>query len=334
MQLRFHATLRDKKRERSRCPVLLCHVPERLLPGRPAPAPGIAPSAAVSLRSWWRPHGNFPECRHNAILLPESFSGTLPCRCLPLRRLPSGPVGAPLGRVLSRVDLPANWKGVCHGGRRLVKTAGRPRGRYPGSRAAHLQETQESKGGGCGQFLGPLGRWSLYSHRARMRAVRLYIRYRRAALATIRELGYPGGTMLRAWYREFVESGDLHQGYRAGKYSDEQKQRAVEHFCRHGRSISKTIALLGYPKPDALRKWIDELRPGTRKVYAKRGPRVSFSEEQKRRAVIDLCSGECSAAAITRQLGVSRYRPVCVEERVARRRGGCSHGQEGSPSDE
>ena len=139
--------------------------------------------------------------------------------------------------------------------------------------------------------------------------------------------------MLRAWYREFVESGDLHQGYRRkGKYSEEQKQRAVEHFCRHGQSISKTIAVLGYPKPEALRMWIDELRPGTRKVYIKRGPRVSFSEEQKRRAVIDLCSGEDSAAAITRQLGVSRYLPVRVEERVARRRGGCSHGQEESPS--
>jgi transposase InsO family protein len=113
--------------------------------------------------------------------------------------------------------------------------------------------------------------------------------------------------MLRAWYREFVESGDLHQGYRR-KYSEEQKRRAVEHFCRHGHSISETIAVLGYPKPEALRMWIDELRPGTRKVYIRRGARVPFSEEQKRRAVIDLCSGEDSAAAITRHLGVSRQR--------------------------
>ena len=146
----------------------------------------------------------------------------------------------------------------------------------------------------------------MYSQRARKRAVRLYIRYRGAAVTTIRELGYPSGTQLRRWYREFVESGDLHQGYQ-GAYTDEQKQWAVEHFCRHGRSISKTIAELGYPKPDTLMRWIDELRPGTRKVYNKRGPRVPLSEEQKRRAVIELCSGEHSAAAITRQLGVSRY---------------------------
>lgn len=146
----------------------------------------------------------------------------------------------------------------------------------------------------------------MYSHEARMRAVRLYVRYRLAALATIRELGYPGGSTLRRWYREWVQSGHLHRGYRR-KYSDEQKQRAVEHFYRHGRCVSKTIAVLGYPSPDTLGRWIDELRPGTRKVYNKRGPRVPLSEEQKRRAVIDLCSGEHSAAAISRQLGVSRY---------------------------
>jgi putative transposase len=53
----------------------------------------------------------------------------------------------------------------------------------------------------------------MYSHRARMRAVRLYIRYDRASAATIRELGYPSRGMLRAWYREFAQSGQLHRDY-------------------------------------------------------------------------------------------------------------------------
>ena len=149
----------------------------------------------------------------------------------------------------------------------------------------------------------------MYSHEARMRAVRLYVRYHRAVAATIRELGYPTRTMLYAWYREFVESGELHQGYRRKeKYSHEQKQRAVEHYLRHGRSISKTAGVLGYPDDETLRRWIDELRPGNRKVSIRRGPRVSFSEEQKRRAVIDLCSREGSATAVAENLGVSRSR--------------------------
>jgi putative transposase len=147
----------------------------------------------------------------------------------------------------------------------------------------------------------------VYSHEARMRAVRLYVGYGRASAATIRELGYPSRGMLRAWYREFVESGDLHQDYRRqGKYSNEQKQRAVEHYCRNGRCISKTVAVLGYPNHQTLRMWIDELRPGARKVCIRRGSAVSFLDEQKRRAVIDLCSREGPAAAVAGEVGVSR----------------------------
>jgi transposase InsO family protein/transposase-like protein len=147
----------------------------------------------------------------------------------------------------------------------------------------------------------------LYSYGARMRAVRLYTRYGRVLAATIRELGYPSVNTLRAWDREFAERGDLHQDYsRKPKYSTEQKRRAVEHYCRHGRSISKTVVALGYPHRGTLRMWIDELRPGVRKVSIRRGSAVSFSEEDKRRAVVDLCSRQDSAAAVAKQTGVSR----------------------------
>jgi len=36
----------------------------------------------------------------------------------------------------------------------------------------------------------------MYSYEARMKAIRLYIRYGRAATATVRELGYPAGTIV------------------------------------------------------------------------------------------------------------------------------------------
>ena len=147
----------------------------------------------------------------------------------------------------------------------------------------------------------------MYSHEARTRAVSLYVSYGRALATTIRELGYPSRGMLRAWYREFVKTGDLHQGFRrADKYSNEQMQRAVEHYCKSGRCISRTAAVLGYPNHQTLRKWIDELRPGIRKVSIRRGSAVSFSAEEKQRAVVDLCSREGSAAAISRQVGTSR----------------------------
>jgi transposase InsO family protein/transposase-like protein len=53
-------------------------------------------------------------------------------------------------------------------------------------------------------------------------------------------------------------------------------------------------------------KWIDELSPDSRKVSIKQGSAVIFSEEQKRHAVIDLCSRDGPAAAIAAELGVSR----------------------------
>ena len=147
----------------------------------------------------------------------------------------------------------------------------------------------------------------MYSYEARMRAVRLYIKYGRRPAATIRELGYPSRGMLRSWYREITESGDLHQDFRRKpKYSHEEKQRAVEHYWVQGRCISRTVAVLGYPHRETLRMWIDELRPGVRKVSIKRGSAVSFSDEQKQRAVVDLCSRDGSAAKVARGVGVSR----------------------------
>ena len=121
----------------------------------------------------------------------------------------------------------------------------------------------------------------MYSYEARMRAVRLYIKYDRRPAATIRELGYPSRGMLRSWYREFGESGDLHQGLRRRpRYSNEQKQRAVEHYWAHGRCVSRTVAVLGYPHRETLRRWIDELMPGVRSVPIRSGHQTLLSAEQ------------------------------------------------------
>jgi len=100
----------------------------------------------------------------------------------------------------------------------------------------------------------------MHSYEARIRAVRLYIEYDLAVSLTIRELGYPSRRMLRAWYREFIETGQLHRSLsRRHKYSEKQKKEAVEYYFAHGRRISKTVAVLGYPNRETLRLWIDQL---------------------------------------------------------------------------
>ena len=147
----------------------------------------------------------------------------------------------------------------------------------------------------------------MYTYEDRMRAIALYIQYDRSSATTIRELGYPSRKGLYRWYQEFEQSGELHSEYRkVPKYSAKQKQLAVEYYLEHGRNIPGTVRALGYPSRALLGIWIDELRPGSRKVPIKPGIAVPFSEEQKRRAVIALCSRDSSAESVAVSVGVSR----------------------------
>jgi len=47
-----------------------------------------------------------------------------------------------------------------------------------------------------------------------------------------------------------------------------------------------------------LTQWIDELAPGERKIRITQGSMVKFSQEQKKEAVISLCTNEASAATL------------------------------------
>ena len=112
-----------------------------------------------------------------------------------------------------------------------------------------------------------------------------------SSATTIRELGHPSRRALYRWYQEHEHSEELHDEYQqVPKYSARRKEQALEYYFQHGRRLSGTVRVLGYPSRTLLAQWIDELRPGSRKVAIKAGRAVSFSEEQKRRAVIELCS--------------------------------------------
>lgn len=89
----------------------------------------------------------------------------------------------------------------------------------------------------------------MYSYKDRIRAVRLYIKLGRRVAATIRQLGYPTENSLKSWHREFELRLDLPAGYARSKlkYSQEQKQLAVDYYLEHGRCISAPLRALGYP---------------------------------------------------------------------------------------
>lgn len=106
----------------------------------------------------------------------------------------------------------------------------------------------------------------MYSYEDRLRAVQLYIKLGKRIGLTIRQLGYPTKNALKTWYREFEQSHELRAGYtRPAKFSQEQKERAVEHYLEHGQCIAATIKSLGYPCRSLC-------RPGSKKCI--RAPRA------------------------------------------------------------
>jgi putative transposase len=90
---------------------------------------------------------------------------------------------------------------------------------------------------------------------------------------------------------------------RSPKYSFEQKKAAVEHYLEHGRNLSRTVRALGYPSREMLRSWCDELAPGTRK---KRVGGLQYTREQKKEAVVALCTRTGSAKDVAEEFGVTR----------------------------
>ena len=59
-------------------------------------------------------------------------------------------------------------------------------------------------------------------------------------------------------------------------------QKAVNYYLEHGRSIRRTVRILGYPSRTLLAQWIAELASGDRKARITHGAMVQFSQEQKK----------------------------------------------------
>lgn len=88
----------------------------------------------------------------------------------------------------------------------------------------------------------------MYSAEQRKKAIETFARFGCSAADTIAELGYPNRNTLRNWWREYQLSGDefLERGHRRSKYSDEEKQDAVDYYLEHGKSLARTIRAMGY----------------------------------------------------------------------------------------
>lgn len=100
----------------------------------------------------------------------------------------------------------------------------------------------------------------MFSYEERIKAVKLLLQSDMSYSTVIRELGYPSKQSLWNRYNEYSQNGDLHQDYiKQPKFSAEEKQRAVNYYLEHGRSVSRTVKKLGYPSRPVLDKWILEI---------------------------------------------------------------------------
>lgn len=135
--------------------------------------------------------------------------------------------------------------------------------------------------------------------------MQLYIRLGKRIGLTIRQLGYPTKNALKTWYREYEQRHELPAGYvRPPRYSQTQRERAVEHCLEHGRCIAVTIKSLGYPSRSLLAEWLQELHPQEHaRVVGRSG---DLGPAAKQSAVIALCMRPASAQAVAEDLGVSR----------------------------
>ena len=94
-------------------------------------------------------------------------------------------------------------------------------------------------------------------------------------------------------------------------YTLEDRMKAVnlsvDYFLEHGRSLRRSIQVLGYPNRETLRQWLDEAVPDRRGLRGRRSlqPKVELTSEQKEEAVLDLCSRDGSAKEVAAKYGVT-----------------------------
>ena len=121
----------------------------------------------------------------------------------------------------------------------------------------------------------------MYHHtqEEKQKAIELYIRSGFSPTTVQRTLGYPSRSTLSHWYHDYLKRGYVRAPkHWTGKFTEEQKRIAIDHYLATGRNASKTVRDLGYPSRTLLSQWIDELAPGMRKTTK---PHKKFTDEER-----------------------------------------------------
>ena len=140
-----------------------------------------------------------------------------------------------------------------------------------------------------------------YSAEQRKKAIETFARFGCSAADTIAELGYPNRNTLRNWWKEYQIGGDefLERGHRRSKYSDEEKQDAVDYYLEHGKSLARTIRQFRFKPFDGWRQTMVEDKKGQPVYERADGPKAlawwtDCNSVKHNRAVIDEARGSAN----------------------------------------
>ena len=165
----------------------------------------------------------------------------------------------------------------------------------------------------------------MFSTEQRAKAIETFVRFGHSYADTIAELGYPNRSTLRLWWKEYESTGEVPAGkyQRKPRYSDEQVREAVEHYLTHGRRLSRTMRMLGYPgSRETLAAWVDEVAPGERRYRGPNPRPASVPVEERVRAVAELEARTGPAAEVAERHGVSRTAPYAWRREIMGHNGG------------
>ncbi len=103
----------------------------------------------------------------------------------------------------------------------------------------------------------------MYSYEDRMEAVALLHQAGQAPESDYSPVGLSKQERFEGLVPEYEHHLDLRLGFapRAPKFTQAQKEVAVEHYRTHGRCVSATMRALGYPGRATLTAWVREAFP-------------------------------------------------------------------------
>ena len=134
-----------------------------------------------------------------------------------------------------------------------------------------------------------------HTQEEKQRAIELYISSGFSPTFVRRTLGYPSRSMLSRWYNDYLRDGFVRKPEKwAGKYTAEQKKKAIEYYLNHGKNRAKTVRDLGYPSQTLLYEWTKEFTPKKHRTYK---PPKKFSAEDCIEILVELAASRVTQVA-------------------------------------